>query len=163
MWNKHGVSTSERGFSLIEVLVATALTGVVLTAIASVMTASIKNAAQTGYRSRATDIAQDGQEFFSREHALNGWSTFTAPFPDGTSTYCLKELPAAGQIAQLQPDGCGDLGSNQLTIGNGVFFREARISKDVANPNQLGVAVIVSWQDNERTVQVEVERIYQKQ
>jgi len=151
---------SEMGFSLVEILVSTVMVGLVLTAVATVMTLSIKNAAQARYRETATQLAQAGMEFFNRENALLSWSSFAGFFPENANTYCLEALPAATQLATINPGTCSAI--ETLQENGGVFTRQAIVSKSATNATDLQVSVITSWEDGARTVTVDVTKVFRK-
>src|SRR3990167_4923802 len=86
-------ANSQRGSSLIEIVVATGVMALVLTAILSGLTLSLKTNAESEYRSHAVKRAQEGLEVFRRERTLLGWDIFVAGFTSDTY-YCLQTLPA---------------------------------------------------------------------
>jgi len=159
-FRKHQLLTAKSGFTLIEVLLAVVIVGTVLTAIATTLTGTVKNAAESRYRTRATTLSQEGLEFFTRERQLEGWGDFQAFFPNGTTTYCVADLPNAGQLATLSVGACA---TGQGIDEPGVeFLRQAVVTKDPAKPGQIDVVVNVSWIDGTLTPTVLLERIYRQ-
>lgn len=161
-----------QGFSIVEVLVVTVLVGVSLTAVASVLTVSTKNAAQVRFRAIATTRAQEAMEYFDRANVTTGWTSFTAPFayppPTGTlptaaTTYCLYQLPGPTQsIATITAGNCN--AAQVIQENGGAFTRYAKIWKTPnPNPNRLYVHIIVSWQDGSRTASVSLQRVFTRQ
>lgn len=67
---------AQAGMGLIEVLIAVMTTALMLTAVAILMTMSIKNSAEARYREVANSRSQDVIEFFKRKRATEGWETF---------------------------------------------------------------------------------------
>jgi len=61
------------GTTLIEILVAAAILGLVMTSIVAVITLSVKNAAEAKERSLATKYSQEGMELFRRQKNVMGW------------------------------------------------------------------------------------------
>lgn len=129
------------GSSLIEIIIATAVVGGVLTAVAMALTFSIKSTAEANYRSVATNKAQEAMEVFRREKTLLGWDNFYS-VNSGFGTICLNTLPGVTELGGIANTNCGT--SYSLTVdgvGTG-FKREATLSTgtDVVN-----VTVTVYW------------------
>jgi len=158
--NSASYSSGQKGFSLIEVLVATMLVGLILTAVATLMTLTIKNAAQARYREAATKLAQEGMEFFNREDAVLVWSNFAGYFPVGSNTYCLATLPGAGQLQAINTGSCS--ASETIQENGGEYIRQATVTKTAAAATQINVVIIVSWVDGARTSTVNITKYFQK-
>ncbi len=144
--------TTQAGQSIIEVLVAIAVVGVVLTTIASGLTYSVKNTAEARYRSVATALAQDAVEVFRRERSILGWESFYEVFvgaPD--QVYCFNTLPANSAAFVALSEGACSAGFQQV----GTEFRR-QVTVDPTG-SILTVTVVVSWYDgdNQRSVQVQ--------
>jgi prepilin-type N-terminal cleavage/methylation domain-containing protein len=147
---------NQAGQSLIEVLIAVAIVGVILTTIAGGMTYSIKNTAESRYRSLATTLAQDAVEVFRRERSLLGWESFYEIFTGAPSeTYCFNTLPATStQFANVTPGDC-TVGFAQVGTE---FTREVIV--DPAG-GQLRVEAVVSWYDGSDQREVRVVQDFQ--
>lgn len=150
----------QQGLSLVEILVATALVGLVLTAVSTLLTVTLKNAAQARYRETATQLAQAGMEFFNRENAQQSWSNFAGFFPENSSTYCLEILPTNGRLNELDGGACNY--SQEIEENGGVFKREAVIERNPTTPNEMSITVVTSWEDSTRTVEVTVSKVFRK-
>jgi Tfp pilus assembly protein PilV len=99
-------SQRQLGQTIVEVLIATAVVGTVLTAVAGALTFSVKNTAQARYRALAASQAQDAVEVFRRERALLGWESFQAEINPGV--YCYNTLPTnSTQFFAVTPGACG--------------------------------------------------------
>jgi len=158
MTRPHPPLRAKHGFTLIEVLVAVVIVGTVLTAIATTLSANVKNAAQARYRVRATVLAQEGLEFLTRERQLEGWGDFLGTFPHGTTTYCVQTLTSTDTLAILSQGNCG---ATEVISETGVSYtRELTVTKSVATPNELTADFNVSWIDGSRTSDVKLERVY---
>ena len=142
--------STRRGSSLIEVIVATGIVALVMTAIVAAITVSIRNAAFAKASTLGTKFSQEGMEFFRRQLNILGWESFVSTLQtDGSSiTYCLDTLPAnATAFAALPNAVCA---ANEFVDARNIFQRFAEISVD----NSSGQAVItvtvrVTWQDGE--------------
>lgn len=145
------ISQFQPGSSLIEIVVATGVMALVLTAIVAGLTLSLKTNADSKYRSQATKRAQEAMEVFRRERTLQGWDVFADGFVDG-ATYCLKDLPAPKDA--FTPGECTE--ADVLVISSVEMFREAVVLIDTSDPNdpQVEVSVTVRWDSgsNQRDV-----------
>lgn len=142
MKNWSRIHQPQQGSSLIEIVVATGVMALVLTAIVAGLTLSLKTNADSEYRSQATKRAQEAMEVFRRERTLQGWDVFADSFVDG-ATYCLKDLPAPK--AAFTPGECTE--DDVLVISSVEMVREAVVQIDSSNPAdlQVEVSVTVTW------------------
>lgn len=139
----------QRGSSLIEIVVATGVMALVLTAIVAGLTLSLKTNAESKYRSQATKRAQEAMEVFRRERTLLGWDVFEGEFISG-GTYCLKNLPAPKQAFTS-----GECGTDDSLVISGLdFYREATVVTNTIDPNnpQVSVTVSVQWSSGNVTI-----------
>lgn len=131
---------AQRGSGMIEILIATAVVGLVMTAVAAGLILSIKNSAVSKNKIFASTRAQEAMEVFRRERVLLGWSQFQDAA--NTDTYCLNDLPADSAAFIAMPGGTC---TGVLQTLNGDFIREAVVN--VVSADQVNVEIIVSWQD----------------
>lgn len=143
---------SQRGQTIIEVLVAAVIVSTVLTAIAIGLTFSVKTTADSRYRAYATKYAQETLEVFRRERTNLGWESFAVAVTSGV--YCYNTLPASTQdfVARI-PEEC----AAGQTIGDSIFTREADVTVTV---DEVKVLSSVKWSDGNRLKQVEVEGVF---
>lgn len=149
----------QRGSSLIEIVVATGVMALVLTAIVAGMTLSIKTNADSEYRSQAVKRAQEAVEVFRRERALLGWDVFASELTDG-GIYCLQTLPAPKTAFTL-----GECESDQsIVIGGQEFYRQAVVDLDVADPTdaKAQVTVTMTWNSGSGERNVELVQVFRK-
>lgn len=144
----------QQGQSIIEVLIATAVVGLVLTSVVVGLTYSIKNTAISTAKTLATKLAQEGMEVYRRERDILGWERFLEAVQSGSGqqTYCLNELPANTQaFMDMVPDSDG---CNGELLADQPFTREVLV--DTFSSEEVRVEVVVIWQDGatERTVEV---------
>jgi len=85
----------QRGNTLIELLLATVIVGVVLTGVAISLTYSIQREALNRYREGATGLAQEVSEYLLLLRAQNNWQAFYAGVQNGAD-YCYIDSPTAG-------------------------------------------------------------------
>lgn len=95
---------NQRGNTLIELLLATVIVGVVLTGVAISLTYSIQREALNRYREGATGLAQEVSEYLLLLRAQNNWQAFYAGVQDNTD-YCYSDSPSPG-ITILAGGGC---------------------------------------------------------
>lgn len=121
--------SNQKGSTLIELLIAVLVAGVVLVAVAIGVMSSIQRTAQVRYKDIATTLAQEGIETVLRDRAELGWSNFIAQYPNSTDAdYCLSET-----TNHLESSPCNTV----ITKMNQDFTRVIHIVSD-------GVSVDVS-------------------
>jgi len=149
----------QTGSTIIEVLIATVVVGLVLTSVAALLTVSVKNTAQLRYRSQATTAAQSALEVFRRERGNLGWEAFYTAIQDGT--YCLNNLPANSTAFVGMPRGTCN---TTFELLNTSFKRQALVAK-TDNPDgtqQVRVDMTMSWFDGVRPQQVTLSQIFKR-
>lgn len=136
--NKKNINNN--GTSLIEVLIAIAVVGLVLTGVIAALTFSVKSTSESKYRSLATAKAQETIELFRRERAKLGWNDFNTALSD---LYCFDEIPATTEGIASKAGACGAEVYNLVVPGAGIAFkREVEIIK---NPDSVVIKATVSW------------------
>lgn len=142
----------EKGQSLFEIVFALGLVSLILVAIVSLSTQSIRNANFSKNNVLATNEAQAATEWL-RSQRDQGWTTFltkaTAPDP----TYCLPDLstwPSSGACA-----------SNAYVTGSTIFKRTVVLNSRDAQPSggdgtldTVDAEIIVTWNDSQGFHQV---------
>ncbi len=137
------------GQTIVEVLIAAGVVGVVLTGIAAGLSYSIKNSSDARYRAFATTYAQDAIEVFRREKTLLGWEAFYDAI--ATGVYCANDLPEnTTEFLALQPGTCA---AGVATFG--VEFTRT-VDVVVVSPTEIQVTSVVNWTDATRTPEVRV-------
>lgn len=138
----------QRGQTLIELLIATLIVGLVVTSVAAGLTYAVKNTAEVRYRESATSLGQDVIEFFRRERASVGWNQFVASLPDDQSTYCFQTVPTTltDIFTSPFPGSCATNEIVTLPSGqmNADFLREVLVN-DVAGGKRVEITVTVKW------------------
>lgn len=144
---------TQQGSSLIEIVVATGVMALVLTAIVAGLTLSLKTNAESEYRLQAIKRAQEAMEVFRRERTLMGWDVFLEGFEDG-ATYCLKDLPEPR--GEFLSGACDE--DDRFVISGLEFTREAEVNILTTTPAEplIEVTVRVSWQDGSRSRDVTI-------
>lgn len=134
----------QSGQSVIEVLIATGVVSLVMTALMATMTLSLQNSSQSKYRSLATKLGQEGLESFRQFRDELGWEYFyQAIDAQGTGTYCINTLPASGeQLQSLTYGACSDYPISRTGVA---FQREAYI--DVISADEIRIEMTVAWLD----------------
>jgi len=128
------------GQTIIEVIIATGVVVLVMTAIMAGLTLSLKNTAQAKYKALASKLAQEGIEAFRRERDLLGFESFRAGL--ASQTYCLPSIPS--QLSQFGAGTCGD--ADGITMTGVTFFRQAEVVGATDN-DPVVVEVSVTWLD----------------
>lgn len=137
----------QRGNTLIELLVATVIVGVMLTGIAISLTYSIQREAVNRYREGATSLAEEISEYILLKRAQESWPTFFAGLNDATD-YCYS----AGSLAIRLGASCAPI--NKLGMD---FTPTVLITKQVAVPAVPGTPAIPEKITAEITIEWEVD------
>lgn len=146
---------SQSGQTIIEVLIATLVVGMVLTAVAATLTVSVKNTAQSRYQEVARARAQSGLELFRRERNKLGWQTFQASLVSGT--YCINTLPDSSMAFDaLSPGACG----NGVAVIGTDFTRDATVT--VVSNDEVKVDVLVKWIDGVLNKEVKLTQVFRR-
>lgn len=140
---------ANQGFSIIEVLIATLVVGVTLTAVVLTLTYSIKSNALAAYRQTAAKKAQEGIDYYRRERVILGWEKFISEIG---ANYCLVTVPSPA-VNGLPTFGivetCDGHDQQYEIAVNGVgtrFKREVVITKsDEVSDQWVNIQVTVSW------------------
>lgn len=134
---RNNLQQKQGAFTFVEVLVATLLVTLVMTALGSMMALSMRVAEANEMEQLAQLKAQQTMEFFRRERLVRGWEDFYNSLQDNT-TYCLNTLPA--NIASIYEGSC----SNYQSDFNFFYYSvEANIDK-TNSPGQQSVIVEVN-------------------
>lgn len=135
-------SKKQSGSGMIEILIATGVVGLVMTAIASSLVLSIKNSAISKYKVLSTSRAQEAMEVFRREKVLLGWAQFYESL--AANTYCVNLL--ASDSAQFQAMTTGACGDGSFIVGTS-FIREALVN--ITSADEIRVEITVEWLDGD--------------
>lgn len=135
---------SESGQTIIEILIATGVIALVMTAVASGLTLSVKNTSQAKYRALGTKQAQEAMEMYRRERSRLGWESFHAVL--GNGQYCLGEsLPSTSQEFINLPTGVCEA-SDGYDLGGTTYQRESEVSLGAVDA-PIEITIEVSWDD----------------
>ena len=129
------------GQSLFEVILATAITAIVLIVIVSVSTSSVKISSSSRDNAQANRYAQEATEWLRSQRDAS-WSDFTTA-AGASATYCINSL-------NFSTSGSCSAGG---VISGTIFSREVTFSfvtTNVAN-DTVEVNVVVSWTDSSGT------------
>lgn len=149
--------TNSAGQSLIEVLVATTIITIVMTAIAAALTFTIKSNSQSRYLSHANFFGQELLEFFKRERVKNTWADFQADFQNlPGNDFCLLSIP--NDLSEVAGNA-GLCESGVSAVGN-EFEREMTINSIASDTIYL--TVTVSWYDADNERSVEFEQVFRE-
>lgn len=132
--------SKKTGSSMIEILIATGVVGLVMTAVASSLVLSVKNSSVSKYKVLASTRAQEAMEVFRREKVLLGWGQYYDVLSSGT--YCLNSL--ASDSAQFKNMSVAACNEDQKIAGTS-FVREALV--DIISDEEIRVEIVVNWVD----------------
>ncbi|MBI4029222.1 MAG: prepilin-type N-terminal cleavage/methylation domain-containing protein [Candidatus Blackburnbacteria bacterium] len=123
---------NERGQALLELIVVLLVLGLMITAVVSVVTNSVRNARFAKDQAQASRFAQEGLEWI-RAQRDTGWTNFQSKTD---RTYCMQTLSWALQ---------SNCTSTQTISGTG-FVRNSTLA--TVDSNTVSVDVKVSWNDS---------------
>lgn len=133
---------NDSGQSLFEVVVAIAISALIIVALVSVTSNSIQNSSFSKNKSLAATYAQQASEWLRGQRDSNT-DTFVSFATRGT--FCLPDSPLTNNSWTLNRP-CN---SNDLISGT-PFLREVSLSVDTQNGKDVVMAdVKVSWQDSQ--------------
>jgi len=135
--HNHLLSRRKAGFSIIEVLFALVLLGLVLVGVAVLLTRSLVTAADARYRDIANGLAQEVIEIYHRERTLTSWSEFITA---GAGSHCVLSDARRFADAGFTNTTCAD--SEGVTVSGILFQREVAA---VLNSDKLETIVTVKW------------------
>lgn len=144
----------QAGNTLIELLIATVIVGLVLTAVAMTMMYSIQREATNRYREYATQLAVETNEFLYLRRAILGWQGFRDTYTPGgaTTTYCFH-YPDLSTDPQLAGGACTP--TEYMNQYNIPFATDVEIVQDDATKLTATITVRANVGDpNEFTYEV---------
>ncbi len=137
----------EKGSTMIELLIALMVVGLVVTAITLAGTYSIKNTSQARYKQVATALAQEVVEKSRSEENRLGFSAFVSLV--GSNTFCFDSLPDNYSTDLPSVGGCAS--NDTISLAGTDFIREVSFASDNST---IEVEITVFWQDGESTKQI---------
>ena len=136
------------GFSLIEVLVFTAVLGLFFVAAVSVTTFNLKNMKIQEHKIIATRYAEEANEWVKQEKEDN-WIEFRTRGSTGGTTYCLNTL-----LNWTTPTSC-------TNYGLGTIYKRELFIKNYGSPvDYIEVTITVYWQDMGTILSVPVRSVF---
>lgn len=145
----------KKGFSLVEVLIFTAILSVFFVVASEVATASLRAMKITEHKILATRYAEELQEWIQAQREID-WNSFAARSSASGTYYCFKNDISSGWPVS------GDCGASDYTAVVGktpaIFRRNAKLI-NIGSGLQVDVIVTVSWQEVGGTVPTPVEII----
>ncbi len=150
---KKTTRSHQLGQTIVEIIIATGVVGLVMTAVVAVVSVSLRNAARAKAKALGTKYTQEGVEYFRAQRNLMGWESFLAQIQQGgsSSTYCLATLPYTqnGGLASVPNRAC--LSSEFVDTGS-IYQRKADVTvTNVSGQDMITITVSVTWPDSGRT------------
>lgn len=140
---------NDKGFSLIELLIAISVVALTLVSISSGVSFAVKNSRFSQEKSVSVRYAQESLEWFRSNRDRLGWNAFYSILEDdspGSFSYCLDSIPGDLQGFQdlqvyVAPANC--------QIQTTMYTRLLEIN--LTDPSTVEVTSRVTWQDNSQT------------
>ena len=143
----------QRGNTLIELLLATVIVGVMLTGVAISLTYSIQREALSRYREGATDLAAEISEYFLLRRAQQNWRGFYDNLSN--SSYCYNPVNPPSITAGASCAGISRLGMD--------FDSEITITK-TGGPEKISALITITWNvDGEDRTYELVQEYYERE
>lgn len=153
---KYGFVTRNVGSTIIELLIAVMVVGLIITAVANAVTTSIKNTGESRFRENATVLGQQVIEYMHGRKNELGMVNFKNTYAAGNYCFITVESPISSAC------GANDL----ITLAGTSFKRNAVITSGGtgthASPYYLNIRVTVSWQDGTSTRDIELIQEFQQ-
>lgn len=142
-----------RGSTIIELLIAVMVVGLIVTAVANAATFSIKNTGESRYRQVATILGQQVIEFIRSERNRKGLLNLKNILVSGS--YCFSTIP---DTLDITPDqgACTQSAEDSIQMAGTDFQRNVVVSVGAAPEYSLLVTTTVSWLDGSQTKQIEL-------
>lgn len=138
----------KKSFSLVEVLVFTAVLGIFFAAVMSVTTFNLKNMKIQEHKILATRYAEEGIEWVNQEKE-DDWTTFITRGSAGGTTYCLNDSP----LSWVSSSSCG-------SYGLGSIYKRELVIKNSGSPVQVEAVMTVYWQDMGTNLSVPIKTVF---
>lgn len=140
----------QKGSTIIELLIAVMVVGLIVTAVANAVTYSIKNTGESRYRQVATILGQQVMEHFRGQKNDQGIINLSNALTAGANCYSNIDSPTVG--------ACG--AAQVIAMAGTNFKRDVFVAKGGsgthASPYYINFVVTVSWVDGTETREVEL-------
>lgn len=139
------------GSTIIELLIAVMVVGLIITAIANAVTYSIKNTAESRYRQAGAILGQQVMEFVRSEKNRMGLLNLKNTLITGS--YCFSTIPSDLSVTPT-PGVCG--ANNSISMAGTNFLRDVQVITTTSAPYKILVTVTTSWTEGSQTHDVEL-------
>lgn len=138
---KMKILNSQRGQTIIELLIATLVVGTVVTGVAVALSYNIQRNAEVRFREAATNMSQETLEVLRREREKTSWGNFHNQFSSG-QTYCVNQ--SLSSLEAMTTNNLGECGSDQTyPHAKTEYQRELEVTK--ADQDTIEFTVTISW------------------
>jgi len=144
--------TNQHGSTIIELLIAVMVVGLIITAVANSVTYSIKNTGESKFRQNATILGQQVLEKLRTDKNTLGMVNFKNSLTPGENCYSDIDSPSL--------NACG--AAQVVTLGNVEYKRDVFFAiggsgtRTPEDPYYVNVIVTVSWMDGSQTREIEL-------
>lgn len=156
---QHGTKSS--GFSLIEILISVTVLSSTLIALTMLLSYVIKSGQQADSRVIATELAQEGLDFFRQERFILGWNGLSQALTQ--DDYCLNDIDEFstddGDNVFDNRDDAASCNYEQLSSSLATKFKRTAVIEKDGESNTITVVVEVFWQNdqgNDASVQARI-------
>lgn len=156
---------SQQAFTLLEVMIFTAILSIVLVSTAAFVTRLIYNLKINEHKIYANHYANEVQEWLSSEREV-GWNNLSSKSSSSGRTYCLNNnIGNAFTITTLTPAPCptgtsGYTGINGSSASQPKIYKRELILQTLGTGNTIKAEINVSWYEASVQYSQNVESIY---
>lgn len=148
--------SAQHGSTLVEVLAASAIISLALTAASAMTAMSVKLAENNERQQLALQKAQEAMETVRRERFIGSWTDFSTAF-NQSATYCFNVLPSDLVALGSMTGVCGE--EDFLQVANYRFVRQAQVQ--IHSADALTVNISMTWQDGSKSKQLNLEQRFE--
>jgi type II secretory pathway pseudopilin PulG len=130
-----------QGQSIFEVILALAVSAIMLTGIISLTSRSVSTSTLSKNKAQANRYASEAVEYFRKEKEFYGWTTLKNAATAGGGNWCMTNLSFSIN-SECDPDNSAHF------ISNTIFQRTAAVS---ATGKTLDISIKVKWIDEKGT------------
>ena len=150
------LKSAQHGSTLIEVLAASAIISLALTAASAMTAMSVKLAENNERQQLALQKAQEAMETVRRERFIGSWTDFSTAF-NQSATYCFNVLPS--DLATLSATTGACAAEDFLQVANYRFVRQAQVQ--IHSADALTVNISITWQDGNKDKRLDLEQRFE--
>mgnify|MGYP001612838215 CR=1 FL=1 len=141
------MNNSENGQSIVEVIIATVITSMILVGLISAITYSLSNSQFAKNKALANKHGQEAIEWLRAQRDISGWTLFYGPNNLLSRTHCINSFPATITSLYSQPTGNCTAGT---VITGTIFTRQVQFIGH-ASGDRISIKITLLWPQGKNT------------